>query len=229
MEADKFWSQDLSILYQKDRLIEFFPTKDMTLDEKLNAIARLSIYSGIALFVYQGNTIPLYITLIGLAFTLFLHKTSKGNREKKQQEQISEAIEEEQEILPVGVDPTTNQKCILPTRNNPFMNVTANQYLDNPERPPACNYDVVKDRVEDNFNYNLYKDVDDVFDKNNSQFRFNTNPYTTIPNDQGAFARWLYSVPATCKENQENCLRYEDVRSIRGPIIDYEDNPIKYT
>lgn len=28
-------------------------------------------------------------------------------------------------------------------------------------------------------------------------------------------AEWIYDLPETCKENQEKCLRYEDVRYIR--------------
>jgi hypothetical protein len=40
-------------------------------------------------------------------------------------------------------------------------------------------------------------------------------PNTVIPNKQDEFAKWLYLQPKTCKEDQEQCLRYEDVRSKR--------------
>ena len=52
--------------------------------------------------------------------------------------------------------------------------------------------------------FNLYKDVSDIFSKNNSQRQFYTTPVTTIPNDQGSFADWLYKTPPTCKENNGN-------------------------
>jgi hypothetical protein len=63
--------------------------------------------------------------------------------------------------------------------------------------------------------------VDDLFNRNTSQRQFYTTPVTTIPNDQTGFARWLYKLPETCKENQSNCLKYEDIRFNRfNPNID---------
>ena len=41
---DPFWLNDYKILFYSDRLADFFPTINMTLIEKLNAIFRLSIY-----------------------------------------------------------------------------------------------------------------------------------------------------------------------------------------
>jgi len=54
-----------------------------------------------------------------------------------------------------------------------------------------------------------------LFNKN-KQRQFCTIPSTTIPNDQESFAHWLYASPETCKENQKNCLRYEDIRYSRS-------------
>jgi hypothetical protein len=102
------------------------------------------------------------------------------------------------------------------------MNVLMSEWTDNPNRPPACGYSGIKDEIEENFSFNLYRDIDDLFDKNNSQRQFYTTPITTIPNDQGSFARWLYEVPSTCKEDQENCLRYEDLRYNRPTFGDSE-------
>ena len=89
------------------------------------------------------------------------------------------------------------------------MNVLINEYTENPNRPEACksfNNEMIREDINHSFNYNLYKDVSDVFDRNNSQRQFVTNPATTIPNDQGKFANWLYGVPKTCKEgNYSNC------------------------
>jgi hypothetical protein len=76
------------------------------------------------------------------------------------------------------------------------------------------------------FGHNLFTDVDDLFGKMNSQRQFYTMPSTTIPNKQGEFAKWLYSNPKTCKEDQDYCLRYEDIRAKR-PVMQNEDvNPV---
>ena len=70
---DSFWTDDMSVLFRKDRLTEFWITKDMTINEKLNAIARLSILSSIILVLYKGKAWPLYIGILGLLSTFILH------------------------------------------------------------------------------------------------------------------------------------------------------------
>ena len=60
----------------------------------------------------------------------------------------------------------------------------------------------------------------------NSQRQFYTMPNTTIPNAQDDFAKWLYANPKTCKEDQEFCLRYEDVRAKRPVFVDPTQNPV---
>ena len=221
IEKDKFWSQNFPVLFDKRRLVEFVPTYDMTQEEKLNALTRLSLYSGVIMLMYTRQMWTLYIPILGMFFMLFLYKMSR-----KQRNMRGEVTENPKK------DPTPALKdddkiirppyCTPPTRNNPFMNVLMNEWADNPTRPPACEYPGVDQEVEDHFGYDLYKDIDDLFEKNNGQRQFFTMPYTTIPNDQGSFAKWLYQTPSTCKEDQENCLRYEDVRSNRPTFGDSE-------
>ena len=55
LQSDKFWADDLSVLYNKDRLVEFFPTSKMTMVEKLNSITRLGIYLGVILAILMRN------------------------------------------------------------------------------------------------------------------------------------------------------------------------------
>ena len=100
-------------------------------------------------------------------------------------------------------------KCTLPTKDNPLMNINVG---DDPNRPPPCEHtDNIKENINDKFNYNLYRDVDDLFERHNSQRQFYTMPSRTLPNNQTEFAEWLYKSPPTCKENSL-CLRSEDKR-----------------
>ena len=69
-----------------------------------------------------------------------------------------------------------------------------------PKSCPSYNNVGVQRRVEELFNEDLYRDVNDIFGKNNSQRQFYSVPGNTIPNDQGSFAKWLYQTPPTCKE-----------------------------
>ena len=205
IEKDPFWTHDLSVLFDKKRVVEFIPTSDMTYEEKLNALTRFFIYTCIILILFTREWWTIYIPLLGAAFTIFLYKTSK-------QERSEPTPYKPEETHQLKVDTIIPSHCTAPTRNNPFMNVLFNEWTDNPNRPPACDYKGVEADVEKEFNYNLYKNIDDIFDKNNSQRQFYTTPITTIPNDQTSFAKWLYEVPVTCKEDQNSCLRYEDLR-----------------
>lgn len=243
--SDPFWADDLSILFRKEKLPDFFPTIQMTETQKLNAITRLSVYSGVLLFLYTGKTWPLYIIVVSMVITLYLYR-SKVEEKILPRESIEERNEgidkhpgnfisydgEMAEIPEYGytysVGDENGEACQLPSKNNPFGNVLLTDYNDNPNRPPACKYTQVKGMVNDHFDHNLYKDVDDIFNKNNSQRMFYTTPITTIPNDQGTFADSLYKVGITCKEDETsgNCFRYNDLRANRPIVVNPERTPV---
>lgn len=216
---DAFWSQSPSILFNRNRLIEFVPTSDMTWKERLNALTRLFVYAGLLLMMYLGKAWPMYFGLVGLLMTLFLFRFGPKDPVVYTEAPTSHPTTESDNPY----IPPNQPACIPPTRNNPFGNVLQNEYIDNPLRAPACDYDTVKDEVENQWSYNLYQDVGEaIWNRNNSQRQFYTTPNTTIPNDQGAFANWLFKSPATCKEDQMACLRTEDVRANRGVVGDSE-------
>jgi hypothetical protein len=106
----------------------------------------------------------------------------------------------------------------LPTSRNPFMNVLLGEMKYNPSRPEAApiNQPSVKQTIDDYFRVQWFSDPTDVFGKNQSQRQFVTQPSTTVPNDQGSFADWLYRIPGkTCKEGgRAACLSGTD----GGPI-----------
>jgi hypothetical protein len=102
-------------------------------------------------------------------------------------------------------------ECRVPTKDNPFMNPPLDEFsndeMQKPKSCPSYNNIGVQNRVEEMFNKDLYRDVKDIFGKNNSQRQFYTVPGNQVPNDQGSFAQWCYGTPNTCKEgNQISCL-----------------------
>ena len=105
-----------------------------------------------------------------------------------------------------------------PSARNLFMNVLIDEIKYNPGRPEAAPVDnpTVKQTMDDYFRVQWFSDPTDVFGKNQSQRQFVTQPSTTVPNDQGAFADWLYKIPGkTCKEGgRAACLAGTD----GGPI-----------
>jgi hypothetical protein len=117
-------------------------------------------------------------------------------------------------------DYTAYEKSIArtPTKDNPLMNPLLGDISLGPDEPPAAaNTDdaYIKDKIVETYNDKLYRDIDDLFERENSQRQFYTVP-TTYPNDQTAFANWCYkSADNSCKVDQRNCLRYEDLRTKR--------------
>lgn len=105
--------------------------------------------------------------------------------------------------------------CRKPTKDNPFMNPPITDF-GNGDIPVACNADDedINQLMDEKFNEDIYRDIDDLFNVKNSQRQFYTVPATAIPNDQPEFAAWLWKQEDPCKDENGygNCLRYEDLR-----------------
>jgi len=106
--------------------------------------------------------------------------------------------------------------CRKSSKENPFKNPPITDF-NNGQRPVACNDDDEKMdniMIDHNFNADLYRDIQDLYDTKNSIRQFYTVPVTSIPADQPSFAQWLYGENDTCKVNQTKCLRNEDLRLV---------------
>jgi hypothetical protein len=94
------------------------------------------------------------------------------------------------------------------------MNILLDEYKYNSQRPPAApvNNPAVGQVMDDYFRIQWHSDPTDIYGKKQSQRQFITQPSTTIPNDQGSFANWLYKIPGkTCKEGgRQACLVMTD-------------------
>ena len=217
-----FWMKDYKILFYKEYLTDFFPTKEMTVIEKLNSIFRLSIYISVLLYLLTNNYLYLYIMIIVGAFTYFIYYTQKDNIElyfNSIPNSITNILEENTKV----------KTDILPSTENPFMNI--NLITDDKAKEPApssWNNNEIQNEIEDKFGYNLYRDVGDLYGKSNSQRQYYTMPSTTIPNNQTSFAKWCYSVGPTCKEKSIYCA--PEMNQV--PYVDttnpYENTNTKY-
>ncbi len=201
-----FWYKNPSILYEKDSLFEFFPSRRFDLIRKLNAIVRLSIIYTIIMVLCTKKTYYLLIPLITGAITWFIWSRQRDTHtDTIMDEAMSNQIDDLVKINDLETE------CRIPTKYNPFMNPGINEFSNDeyrqPKSCPSYNNIGVQNRVEEFFNEELYRDVKDVFGKNNSQRQFYTVPGNQVPNDQGSFAQWLYGTPSTCKEgNSIACL-----------------------
>ena len=218
--SDPFWLDNYKVLFAFNNLDRFFPSKNMTLVEKLNAIFRLSIYLSIGLYLVSGNYLYFYIMIIVGLFTIYIYKSQKDNIElyfntenESFVNNVNEAVLERENLK------------VKPTVENPFMNI--NLITDNKTKeraPSSWNNKKIQENIEDKFGYNLYRDVGDLYGKSNSQREYYTMPSTTIPNNQTAFAKWLYNTGPTCKEKSIHCTPQMDP----VPFID-QTNPYLFT
>ena len=100
-------------------------------------------------------------------------------------------------------------------KNNPLGNVLLTEIMDNPTRkpaPPSFNTEVYEDISDNtkrmvqklnpgiiNTNKQLFGDLGEKFEFDQSMWQYYSNPNTKIPNDQGAFADFLYGDMPSCR------------------------------
>lgn len=191
----QIWYKDpKDFVLNPDTIIEIIPNKRMTLAQQLNCMMRFMLYFSIIVYLIKKDYLVIFV-LIFVAIVTALIYESKFNLKNDKIEAFSK----------LGVSP--DGTCVLPTKDNPFMNVSYLDYNDFPNRPPACNLNnkLVKEELNDILEASCFRDVDDVFSRKMNDRQFYTNPSTTIPNDQEAFAKWLYQTPPTCKEKTIVC------------------------
>ena len=169
----------------------------------------------IAIFLQYGMAIP-----IGLIFTtLYLIPAFRTLQKiQAQGDPGSSQIENFDDVAPIQAASPDAMEYTRPTASNPFMNVLINEIKYNPTKPAAQDISnpIVSGMLDDAFRVQFTSDPTDVFGKTQSQRQFVAMPSTTVPNDQGSFADWLYRIPGkTCKEGgREACLPGTD----GGPV-----------
>jgi hypothetical protein len=217
--SDPFIINNWETFYKNDNYYRIIPSKEMSKIEQLNALLRFFVYLTIIFLVLRVKTEWFYIPFLSIILIIILYFF-----------QIYDKVDVQREEFCRTGKCNNIEACQLPTYDNPFMNATLNDYANNPNRPPACdNSDkMVRSQIDKKFFRNVLRDVDDLYGVGYSQRQFYTTASTTIPNNQDAFAKWLYKMPETCKENQANCLQYEDLRYVRfNPHIDLLEKPIE--
>ena len=185
--SERVWFDDPRHLIRSDKLTSFWPSKNQSVAERINATSRFVVYSGIMLYVIKNdNRIPIIVIFtLCILFIMYKGKIVK-------------------EYLLNRDD--SGQVCQRPSKDNPMANVLLSDYTDQPNRLGACLYENVQDDV--------HKYSDNTFPVSNTRSRsalpeyqrraaarqFITAPVSTIPGDQTAFAEWCYG-----KKNRPLC------------------------
>ena len=200
---EKIWYENLNVIIDRDKLIKYIPLNKYSQNEKLNSIVRFTLYLGILLTIITFNLNYMIIFVIGLLLTYFIDKTNENVIEKKMKKEVEnyDNIKKDKDYKKRNINiPEHLEKCVLPTNNNPFMNY---MLTDKRNRKKACrtfNNKKIRKLVDDKFSKGLYKDINSIYNNENSQREYYTMPNTEVVNRQTEFANWLYKVPKTCKE-----------------------------
>ena len=231
----QFWSNQPTILFNKDYIFELWPTTDMCYEQKLNAITRL-----IVLLTILGYMLTMSVRILGVGaltiliiFVLFTMRKQKITKEMmnegfKIQEDEQAMVQNASYVNPITLDSVLKSDFKEGNRKNPFSNVLLTQINGDPERkaaPPSFNVDVdeditinVKKAVQmmnpdiKNTNKQLFGDLYQEFELDQSNRQFFSTANTRVTNDQGAFGNYLYGNMPSAKESTPdgNMQRYAD-------------------
>jgi hypothetical protein len=231
-----FWTENPNVLLNPAYMTEFFPSDDMTYNQKLNAITRMIIVLTLIVFVFTYTIRSLLFGVVSIGAVYLVHyyyaeEKEKKDKKKRQQdaftglggqtEKTSPALavlgDDLEGVSPVGV-------FDAPTAENPFSNVLLTDINGNPTKkpaPPAFNDQVnqsilaaAKEAVvksnpgQPDISDKLFKDLGEQMTFEQSMRQFYSNPSTTTPDDQQAFAEFCYGGMISCAEgNKFACAR----------------------
>jgi len=220
-----FWGENPNVLFQSGHMLEIFPTEEMTYEQKLNAVTRTVLLLTLIGFVMSRGVRVLAIGVVTCAAIFLLHfYHEKENAKVASRKLDSKEGFEGPGLAAYGSGPIPDDVFDAPDSSNPFSNVLVTDYDYNPNKkpaPPAFNHNINASILENakqlvvNANPGqpdiadkIFKDLGEQLYFEQSLRPFHSNPATTIPNDQGAFAEFCYGSMISCKEgNKFACAR----------------------
>lgn len=219
--TDTIWYQDPSVLWRNYK--KFFPSTRMSVVEICNSVMRLVVYSSLIIMIIERRIVlPILSILIVAIITYFLTSGSDIVNKQKQESYIAAHYS-------------------VPTENNPFMNTLVSDLNRTGKKEAAkpCDFPEVEKQIQYLYNKDVYREVDDIFNRNNSQNRFHTVPctdngYGVAVGDTHVFANWLYNQGRpTCKEDSRYCFDSAGAQSgkffhlkSQPHLLQYEDEKL---
>jgi len=221
-----FWSNDPTILFNKNNIIQIWPTSQMTFESNLNAISRIVIILSLLGFIFTRNWNLIIIGIVTLAIIITLYKLRKqsivSSLVKQEGFSVNPSFSNKRTETKTTTNPITLETVLRTdfhptTKKNPFGNVLLTDIMDTPNRKaaaPSFNpdvYDEIDSAVKKqtqmlnpdiiNTNKQLYGDLYENYQLDNSMMRFYSTANTRVGNDQGAYAEYLYGGLYSSKED----------------------------
>ena len=173
-------------------MINFLPLINMSFKDKLLAIVNLIIFLSLVFSLIFKNFIFILLGIILLIFIFYIYLFDEEVK-----------INTNETLSNRNLAFYDNKICVKPSIDNPFMNPSIIDYKNSNNNIKACpfNNKTISDNINNFFKEKVYKDINDIYERNFSERQFYTVPSTTIPNDRQSYEKWLYYRDKTCKEN----------------------------
>ena len=183
-----FWLNEPTILFRKDKLMEFWPYSHMSFTQKLNASTRFVMYISLFGYALLNNYLILMFGIILVLLIIYLY----SNHNKINVEAFEQSITQDKEKF-TSTNPLYN---VMMTDYDDNVNKTAIQSSYNETHEDAINTSVKQFVLENNKDNKdigkIFKNVANNMEFESSMRQFHMNPSTTIPNDQKDFLKYCY-------------------------------------
>ncbi len=217
----KFWLENPAILMKQDKITKLWPSGDMNMNEKLNAITRLTVVLTLVAYAVTKKTKIAVSGIVTLGAIILLYFIKKENMIQK----LRAVTRREGFDNSAYIKQNGNSGIIAtePKPSNPLMNVMLHEIHDDPERKPAAKSfipvveedinEATKQFVAGNFDdptirSKLFDDLGDSFSFDRSMRAWHPTANTQIPNDQKGFAEFCYGGMESCKDGHElSCIK----------------------
>ena len=215
----QFWANDPTILFNKNYILELWPTPNMCYERKLNSITRIIFLITILGFIITGSykmIITGFITIVVIFALYKMRKQKLTNTIMKEgfnvnslnNDSLSSIDNPQVKINSENLNSFVKTEFQPGNKRNPFSNVLLTDIMDNPEKkaaPPSFNPDIdenitknIKKTVQllnpgiNNTSKQLYGDLWENFELDQSNRSFFSTANTRVTNDQTAYAQFLY-------------------------------------
>ena len=189
------WFDDPQQLTRADQVLQFWPNKDQTPEDRINAASRFIIYACCIIYLTRRDPriFVLGATVLAVLYVMYKSKMVKETYGMATSGDIA--------------------GCQMPTMDNPMGNVLITDYTDAPNRLEACYYPTVKPFVksflDDRIPYDAGRSRSAMpeYQRNAAARQFVTTAVSKIPGDQTAFAEWCYGPKngPMCKSDGSVC------------------------
>ncbi len=71
--SEVFWFDNFKVLLDKELVREYFPTKEMSIERKLNSLVRFALYLSFILSLLTNNINYIFILIVTLFFTYLVN------------------------------------------------------------------------------------------------------------------------------------------------------------